>query len=202
MISIAVFHLTQLNPCHLNALCAQASPERRARADSFRNRPDKIRCLVSEALARHVLGPDVVFEKGPWGKPCVRSRPELQFNLSHSGDWVVIAWGNSPVGIDVEVIRRDIAWEPLVRRYFSAREQAFVREADSLSRFFQVWTAKESYLKYLGTGLTRSLSGTDIFSLSFPGFYRFSLEGCCMTLCAEEPPNPPVFLTPNDLLQQ
>jgi 4'-phosphopantetheinyl transferase len=78
---------------------------------------------------------------------------------------VVIAYGESPVGVDVERIRMDSGKENIARRYFTPEEQEYLfsaGEAEKAERFFEIWTAKESYLKYLGTGLRRSLNSFSV----------------------------------------
>ena len=143
----------------------QASPARRIRADRYRRREDALRCVTADALLRHALGTEqytVVQEKG--GKPRIPERPDFHYNLSHAGRWVVLAWGDEEVGVDVEAVREDMNIHSLALRYFTPEEQRYIREGDSRSRFFALWTRKESYLKYLGTGLTKSLSGFSVLN--------------------------------------
>lgn len=176
------------------ALYAQASPERRARADRYLRREDGLRCLAAEALLRYgvrqALGlQNFTLEKGPQGKPFLAGREDFHFNLSHSGQWVVLAWGGSPVGVDVEEVRMDRGREALAHRFFTPEEQDYVfRQEDSRdTRFYEIWTGKESYLKYLGTGLRKSLLSFSVLSLEALRFHRFFLpEGYCLTLCTQE----------------
>jgi phosphopantetheinyl transferase len=65
---------------------------------------------------------------------------------------------------------------------FSAPEEARSRE------FFRIWTMKESYLKYLGTGIDRSLSSFSVLE-ELPGVIlsNYFLPDACLTLCAQEP---------------
>lgn len=58
----------------------------------------------------------IVFETEGNGKPVVRQLPSFHFNLSHSGDWVVCAVDDAPVGIDIEEIKPiDLA---IAKRFF------------------------------------------------------------------------------------
>ncbi len=199
MTSIACIDITQFHDSQLASLYAQASLERKTRADTVRRRSGKLRCLAGEALVRYALGADVLLAQDQWGKPYPVNKPGLHFNLSHSGDWVVIAWGSSPVGIDIEQIRSNVKWELLLKRHFTPEEQSFVLEKDAIARFFELWTAKESYLKYLGQGLTRPLADLNVLSLGDPQRYRIFLEGYSLTLFAKEPPDLIHYLTPKDI---
>lgn len=173
------------------ALYAGASAERRQRADRYRRREDALRCLAAGALLRHALGTaEYTTAKGPFGKPYIEGNNRFHYNLSHCGSWVVIAFGDSEVGIDVEKICMDPGKESIARRYFTPDEQAYVFETAALApqRFFEVWTGKESYLKYLGTGLHKDLASFSIFAPE-PAvrlYHRLLPGGYSLTLCTTD----------------
>jgi 4'-phosphopantetheinyl transferase len=97
------------------------------------------------------------------GKPFLKGVDDFHFNLSHSGDWVVMATSGHEVGIDVELIQT--AKYEVAQRFFTSDE---CRALDLLSGtekteyFYSLWTAKESFLKYLGKGLTRALNSFSV----------------------------------------
>lgn len=87
-------------------------------------------------------------------------KPELDaegiyFNLSHSGDYAVLAVGDSPVGIDIEYKSRN--YMSLAKRCFCREEYediaAVEEEQERRRRFLEYWTMKEAYIKYVGEGL-------------------------------------------------
>ena len=85
------------------------------------------------------------------GKPMIDG---LEFSLSHSGDLVVCAVSDEPVGCDVERLRE--APKGVAERYFSDGEQAYLSRfsGDEYDKaFFRLWTMKESYVKMTGEGL-------------------------------------------------
>jgi 4'-phosphopantetheinyl transferase len=65
-----------------------------------------------------------------------------------------------PVGIEVERIDHQIEIETLADRFFSAPEaESLTRgRADARSRFIDLWTLKEAFIKALGTGLSQPLN--------------------------------------------
>lgn len=102
------------------------------------------------------------FKKSIKGKPYLKDS-SVQFNISHSGDWVVLAFGDIEVGIDVELLR-PVNYR-VATRFFSKEENSLLEQlngTEKLKLFFDFWTLKESYLKLLGTGLTKSLSSFSI----------------------------------------
>lgn len=160
---------------------------RRRKADRYLRQEDRIRCVCAGLLLRFALGKaDFEIETAPNGKPRVKDCPDFHFNLSHSGNWVVIAYGTSPVGVDVEQIHWDSGKDNLARRFFTADEQAYVfhgHEQGRAERFFEIWTAKEGYLKYLGTGLHKALDSFSVLQLKSPNRFSFQPEdGYSLTL--------------------
>lgn len=197
MIHVICTDISGLREGNFEALHAKVSPARRERAAGYLRRADAVRCLAADALLRYALGPgEYTEEKGTDGKPHIRDNADFHYNLSHSGNWVVIAYGGSRVGVDVEGLRLVRDYEALARRYFAPEEQAWCAEGEDLSRrFLEVWTGKESYLKYMGTGLSKALPSFSIFSLepevrlhrwTLPGGYELCLcsieEACRMEI--------------------
>lgn len=94
------------------------------------------------------------------GKPYFPNQPELHFSISHSGDFWVCVFSESHVGIDIqkhvgkkgESGKEANYFERLAKRFFHLREAEWVGENPD-KRFFQIWTAKESYVKYTGKGI-------------------------------------------------
>jgi len=133
----------------------------RARADRYRFPDDRRRSIVARAATRRFLArylgvaPNgLVIDEEQFGKPVLRGR-EIEFNASHSGDLVALAFAKeTAVGVDVERRRKLTDTLALARRYFSAEEVAVVeRAADSGEAFFAIWTAKEAIVKASGKGI-------------------------------------------------
>ena len=195
MVRIICFDLSTLDDGTWQKLLEQASPERKHRAQQCRKEETARQCILSEALLRYGLFmqygavPSFTVDCTEGGKPVAPEFPAFQFNLSHCGNWVVFAWSDKPVGIDVQ---RCVEEKPtLVRRHFTRLEQEYVfagqEAAERARRFCEIWTAKESWLKYLGTGLTVDLRSFDVLDGSLPvRFHRSELSGR-YTLCICSP---------------
>jgi len=86
-------------------------------------------------------------------------RPDFHYNLSHSGRYVVIAWGNTEVGVDVQQHDTTADLEGIGARFFTSDELIYIREDANqrTERFYEIWTKKESCLKYTGEGLKRNM---------------------------------------------
>jgi 4'-phosphopantetheinyl transferase len=153
------------------------SPDERKRAGRFHFEADRRRSVIGRGYLRLLLGEildspadKLQFEYGEFGKP--RLKPvhglPLQFNLSHSGELILIAVAKGrAVGIDVERIRTGLDFEGVAARFFSANECKILDSLAGPERddaFFTCWTRKEAYLKARGNGLSIPL---DQFDVSF-----------------------------------
>lgn len=93
----------------------------------------------------------------PGKKPFFTHTDHLQFSVSHSGGVWACAFGCEPVGLDVQLRRSCRSMEGIARRFFHPDERAHLEE-NGYADFFQVWAAKESYVKLTGQGITGSFS--------------------------------------------
>ncbi|MDQ1141184.1 4'-phosphopantetheinyl transferase family protein [Pedobacter agri] len=85
------------------------------------------------------------------------NKPYLQginFNISHSGNYVVIAISNQSIGIDVEKIKSDFDHAELAKVCFTINER---KQISDLQDFYTFWTRKEAILKASGEGLIDDL---------------------------------------------
>lgn len=125
--------------------------------------------LASRSLLRRLIfactgsSPgDQHFEFNRQGKPFLRERPDLHFNISHSLPWVMVALSRDPIGVDVERMRPRSSLLALAERYFSPPEQELIHAApDPVEMFYRIWTFKEAWLKAEGLGITVELSSWD-----------------------------------------
>lgn len=134
--------------------------------DTYKSKKNRQRKLIGEMLAYRGLkecfdidDKDIIFEYGEKGKPFLKGVLNVYFNISHSGEWVVCALSDGEVGIDIEQIR-DARLE-VANRFFAEKEICDLKKLSGELRneyFFLLWTVKESYLKYLGTGLSKPLN--------------------------------------------
>jgi 4'-phosphopantetheinyl transferase len=148
------------------------SEERRAKVQRFIKPEDADRGLLGDVLIRSIIcsklnmtNKEIHFTAEPYGKPCVAGLQSFHFNIAHSGHWIVCAVDCDPVGIDIEEIKPislDVA-----KYFFSMQELRWLmdqNEAARLSCFYELWTLKESFVKWLGKGLTCPLYSFSVCS--------------------------------------
>jgi 4'-phosphopantetheinyl transferase len=123
----------------------------------------------SDAFRREILSryaavnpADWCFSAGPQGKPRVDApAPQLEFNLSHSGDWLACAVRKgSSVGVDLEYCNPDRDVLKVGRRYFRDFEVDAMASLPAdlrVDRFYDYWTLKEAWIKARGLTIGREL---------------------------------------------
>ena len=127
-------------------------------------------------------------------------RPDIHFNLTHSGDFAAGVCGVGPVGIDVETV--GVMKEKTARRFFHGGEYRYLEKIeDEESRreaFFRLWVLKESFMKVTGLGMRLPLNA---FEIRLDGreievdqtvddrhyyFKEFALENSRMAVCSAD----------------
>ena len=157
---------------------AGCSAERRSAADFFRFGKDRrlsigAALLLDKGLAAYGLKErDMIYGYGACGKPFFANAQDIHFSISHSGSKVAVAFSDSEVGCDIEIIG-DIDLN-VAQMFFSRSEyEALLSIREELERrntFFRCWTLKESYMKAIGKGL-------NIDSESFTVFLGTTVSG-------------------------
>jgi len=158
--------------------------EEKDRASRFKFPGPRNQFVVSHAFLRGLLSRylqtgirNIRFRKGAQGKPEL-AEGDVGFNLSHTEGATVIAVSRARrVGVDVEAIRDNVDPMELASRFFSPHEAEWLRSQatdDRLPAFFSCWTAKESYIKACGGGLSIPLSGFEV--IPHPGVSELKLD--------------------------
>lgn len=173
------------------------SEDKQHRVDRFRFTDDKKRTVAGEMLARKAIAEwcgitheSISFGIKEYGKPYAKDLP-VEFNISHSGDMVVCAIDDKPIGIDIEKIRpidlavakRICTSEELLYLFDrTPTEQDFTYTTDTkiLTRFFELWTKKEAYGKHFGYGLF-----SDTIS-NIHTIFNYDIEGYIVCVCDEK----------------
>ena len=128
--------------------------KRRSRIRRLRVPLKRAQCVSAGLLLTKVLGKNKVAPTlgyGENGKPYRADKPNVHFNITHSDKWVFLAVSDCEIGIDAQAPRR--VCPRLAARSTSPEELAWVKE-NIEPNFTRLWTMKEAYLKYTGTGLT------------------------------------------------
>jgi 4'-phosphopantetheinyl transferase len=149
----------------LNHLEELISPEEQLRANKFFHLPDRLRFVLGRgglkqllSLYSNIPSSNIRLKIGTHGKPFVQAPDQIHFNISHSGNWVLIAIGSKELGIDLEKITGEFITDSLLEQCFHRHELKLIRESeDPKVEFFKFWTRKEAFLKATGNGIVDDL---------------------------------------------
>lgn len=124
-----------------------------------------------------------VLLKDPKGKPYL-DPSKYHISITDCHNLRIIGLSDQPLGIDLERIR-PMHWEKIIKRFFHTEETKTIHDERD---FFSLWTAKESYVKYTGNGITDDYAAFSVFSLpehilTSPFESDFYLSICSQTEC-------------------
>lgn len=150
-------------PERLTSLLRILNDSERQKAQTFKFQALRDRFVMVRAALRQTLASyldsapaDLCFEAGEYGKPHLACG-SLHFNLSHTGDYLLIAVGNVPdIGIDIEAITARNSLDGIAKRVFSSNEFAQWQQLppeQQLAGFYRLWTKKEAFVKAVGRGI-------------------------------------------------
>jgi len=170
-----------MDNCRLERVLPYLSEDTVERIRKFRRWEDVIRTVFSHLLVKYMIqkktGLDwthIIIGRTQYGKPYVKHNTGLHFNVSHSGEYAVVAVSDMPVGIDIEEIKPVDFYA--LRNFFTKGEfdtLMLTEPAKRLNYFYELWTLKESYIKALGKGLDFPL---DCFHITYMRESKYVLK--------------------------
>jgi 4'-phosphopantetheinyl transferase len=174
-VDVWLISLTQPGDSYASLTGLLSSTERE-RAARFKFDVHRRRFVIAHAALRSILlqylktaPTDLQFVDSVNGKPRLAAElagSGVQFNLSHSYEVALLGVTRGrEIGVDIELVKEDYAFDEVAARFFTAKELAAFRALPlHLQRqaFFKCWTSKEAFLKAKGTGLSGKLDEVEI----------------------------------------
>lgn len=138
------------------------------RCHSFQIEKARREFILSRGFLRQTLAPflnlspqRIPIFSGIYGKPFLKEPYQwLSFNLSHSGNRVVVAISKDrALGIDIEKIQfhQDLSIAHEVFSVAELEELNNLKDSQKTLAFFKGWTQKEAFIKALGLGFSYPL---------------------------------------------
>lgn len=167
-IGLLILSVNELPQDYMEHISQYRIAEKRLeKMNRYRYEEDKKRCLCggilfSEMCDRMGIAPkDRELATGPHGKPYLRNVKNRYFNLSHAGEYVVCAYGDCDLGIDVEQSSRIQLSDRALNKICTEEENEYIclsgtDESERRRRICRIWTMKEAMMKMWGTGFAMS----------------------------------------------
>lgn len=138
----------------------------------------QVRRILDDFFSKTEIGKNYFISSEASGRPCIQIEGAASkffsgdFNISHSNGSlaVFVCFGSSTfpisVGCDIECIIPRISRLDIATEYFYPQEIQWIftdHGDERFERFYRIWTAKESWLKFWGKSIF-GISATPIFS--------------------------------------
>ena len=182
------------------------SPKRQLQIDKFRFDIDKKLSLFSDLFVRYsackaldLKNPDLIFDKNAYGKPYLVGYPDFHYNISHTKYAIAIGLSETPIGVDIE--KNKAADLQIAERFFSKGEQQYILSDNQKQEmlFYEIWTKKEAYIKWLGKGLAIPLNTFDVTDTQMGRMFNtIEINDYLVSVCNREEFNYMEFLQLNE----
>ena len=158
-VTLWLLFLEEIPESDFDEMYVCCTKERRAAADRIKPDLKRKQCIGAGYLLFHLkkrfgIDEDPTVLSG--GKPIFRRNAGVHFSISHSGGYAALAFGNAPLGVDIECVKR--ADLKVAKRFFREEEYVLLKgleEAAQADAFCKIWTGKEAVVKAEGAGLSR-----------------------------------------------
>ena len=150
----------------IDKLAAYLAHDELCRARHYHFERDQRNFILGRGYLRHLLGfylgmnpSEITFGYESQGKPYLLNNGVLpiSFNISHTHEMAIFVFNlKHCLGVDIEYLRPLSNILYMAEQNFTAREFAYIRQKPPKMYnevFFQLWTAKEAFLKTTGEGL-------------------------------------------------
>ncbi len=189
------------------ACCSELPGDEQARTHRYKYDADRLRFAKCRYLLRRVIASwidilpkEVEFRLGKNGKPFLTPAANLQFNISHTRGYAILALcKNEEIGIDIEYTQRDADIDGVSGKVFTRREQDMLmplEDSEKRREFFRLWTAKEAFMKATGRGFSLDPSSIEAFlpgNHEQPGTFLCEKVTASASLLAKEIPTSPGY---------
>lgn len=129
---------------HKRVLLTKVNEAQKEKALRYKNEIDQIRSLTSSYLINSLSKETLCFNET--GKPYFPNGPF--FNVSHSGQYIVMAVSNKNIGVDIEEnVEKDMS---SLNKIFNEAESKMLKVHTD---FYYLWCAKESLIKCIGSSI-------------------------------------------------
>ena len=171
-------YLVELNLLNTEEFMPFLSEDEKNRAERLKVEKKKNQFIITRGLLRNLISAclletkpeEVHFFYAEHGKPGINNKfynKPIEFNVSHSGDYALLALTlEHRLGVDIEEVNPSIEYLSLGKRFFSPNEIEQLERYDASKRldaFYRCWARKESFIKAEGSGVA---FGLDKFSVS------------------------------------
>ena len=155
------------------ALKQLLSEDEKQRAQRYRTPTLQNNFIINRAILRLLLSrytqinpQQMAFAYSQKGKPClINNSSKVNFNLSHKNNDTIYGFSRLNLGVDIEIVNEKVKVLEIAQRFYTEAEYKHMTkltQPEQSTYFFELWTAKESYLKAIAEGLSGGLDSINL----------------------------------------
>lgn len=154
------------------------------RAERYKKEEDRKKSFICYNLLKEALEKDYGISSfklffSSQGKPYIKGRNDIFFNISHSKKCCVCVISDKEIGVDIEEIKPFS--QRLAEKVCSENELIQIENSSDKAReFTKIWTMKESFIKMTGEGFSHGLKEADTTKTEF---FTEEREGLFISVC-------------------
>lgn len=143
-------------------LLSDLNEQEKLRSFNYKNRQEALRFIVGRSFLRKIIAQfsgvsihKIDIKEGQNLKPELRY-PDypINFNVSHAGSKVILAFDKTPIGIDIENSENALKTPLFGHKVLSVAEQKnLITAGNYRENFCLYWTRKEAFLKAIGKAI-------------------------------------------------
>ncbi|MCR4651213.1 MAG: 4'-phosphopantetheinyl transferase superfamily protein [Lachnospiraceae bacterium] len=158
MMYIYIWNIAEVNMDKYQGVIERLHAIRKDKIQVRKQKADKDRTLAAGLLLKkafkdlHLEYDKTEFYLDKNGKPFCDAG--IKYNISHSGDRIMLIISSEDCGCDVQLIKKGISVDRLPLSHMTEDERESIGR-EGIIAFFRIWALKESYVKMTGEGLGR-----------------------------------------------
>lgn len=144
------------------------SNERYKRAKRYLKDQDRRNCILGYLLLRYGILKEYNIEinnykysYNEFGKPYIKSLPDISFNISHSGKYIVCIIERNRIGIDIQEVVNGNFMGVADLVCSEIEKNKILHNFKPSKLFTKYWCLKESYIKAEGIGIDNAIKDLD-----------------------------------------
>ena len=200
---------TEKLPSSYKEMLERVSNEKIKKIKNYKFDIDIKLSLYSDLLVRYLAcqklnlnNEKLTIEKNIYGKPYILGEANFNYNISHTHNAMSIAISENEVGIDIEKI--GLCDFEIVNRYFSNAESEYIfsNNQEQNKRFYEIWTKKESFIKWDGRGLAVPLDSFNVLEKNSL-IKSYIIGDYIISVCSKNKINNDIiYITENQLIEK
>jgi len=146
---------------YLDEFYSVISEDEKIQSQKYKIKRDSQRYILSKGIRRKILSKylkiephHLSFSYNQFKKPYVNSIENLYFSISNSDNFIAMAFHNSEIGLDIEILNDTFVFEEIQQEIFSEAEKDSLKESiGRVEQFYTLWTRKEAIVKATSQGI-------------------------------------------------